>query len=683
MKIKKVILENIRSYEKETIEFKSGITLLSGDIGSGKSTVLLAMEFAFFGLVKGKINSDGLLRNGKKQGSVSLFFEINNEEVIIKRNLKKSSKSIKQETGFLTINGVEQELTPTEIRAKIIDLLGYPKEFVTKSPSAIFRFTVYTPQEDIKLILSESPESRVEIIRKIFNIDKYKLIKNNVSLYVKEINARIREDKAKTEDLEDLRKEKNEIKEGIKELNVKFKKINTEKSKQEKIVNEKVKEINKYDELIIEQNKLKQKIAVKKSNLKSLTEQEKSNLENINKLKQEIESMKDPKLFDVTELKERLKKNKENKIKLDQKKKEYFEKKAVVNSRIKNKTDLINKVTSLDVCPTCKQTVKEEHKLRIKQEEKEKIDKDEANIKKINKAQCLIDQKIAITDKNIDKINKLLNENELIKLKIKTKKEKIERKTVQEKELQNIKEKISETQKSLDVNLKNINKKIEEEYKDLKKKFDQEKTRLKDIEIKQSAIEKEIKLTEERNQRLDKKIKNKQNILDKIKTNKKITEWINSLFLNLMESIEKRVLHKILIDFNEHFQHWFNALIEDENLSVRLDDSFTPIIEQNGYENDVNNLSGGEKTSVALAYRLALNKVINDFVSGIKTKSLLILDEPTDGFSSTQLDKLRDVLMEINSEQIILVSHESKLESYANNLIKINKENHKSSIINY
>ena len=78
---------------------------------------------------------------------------------------------------------------------------------------------------------------------------------------------------------------------------------------------------------------------------------------------------------------------------------------------------------------------------------------------------------------------------------------------------------------------------------------------------------------------------------------------------------------------------------EDDTVGARLTDDFIPIVEINGYETSLDHLSGGEKTSCALAYRLALNKVINDVVSSIKTKDILVLDEPTDGFSAQQLER--------------------------------------------
>ena len=149
--------------------------------------------------------------------------------------------------------------------------------------------------------------------------------------------------------------------------------------------------------------------------------------------------------------------------------------------------------------------------------------------------------------------------------------------------------------------------------------------------------------------------------------------WIDELFVNLTSTMEKHVMVNIHSQFNELFKNWFDVLLEDESISVRVDEEFTPVIEQDGYETYVENLSGGEKTSAALSYRLALNKVINDIVADIKTKDIIMLDEPTDGFSAEQLDKVRSILDKLNIKQIILVSHESKIESFVDNVIRIQK----------
>ena len=53
--------------------------------------------------------------------------------------------------------------------------------------------------------------------------------------------------------------------------------------------------------------------------------------------------------------------------------------------------------------------------------------------------------------------------------------------------------------------------------------------------------------------------------------------------------------------------------------------------------------------------------------------NLLILDEPTDGFSREQLYKVREILKELNCPQVIIVSHERELGSFADNVFRVEK----------
>ena len=56
MQLISLTLKNIRSYKDAKIEFPTGTVMLSGDIGSGKSTILLAIEFALFGVLRGELS---------------------------------------------------------------------------------------------------------------------------------------------------------------------------------------------------------------------------------------------------------------------------------------------------------------------------------------------------------------------------------------------------------------------------------------------------------------------------------------------------------------------------------------------------------------------------------------------------------------------------------------------------
>ena len=148
--------------------------------------------------------------------------------------------------------------------------------------------------------------------------------------------------------------------------------------------------------------------------------------------------------------------------------------------------------------------------------------------------------------------------------------------------------------------------------------------------------------------------------------------WLEGCFVPAVEDIEKSRLTMVNEQFNLEFQKWFRVLIETEDIEVMVDEGFTPIVTQGGYGLDVNSLSGGERTSVALAYRLALN-VTSRAVLGLQP-DLLILDEPTDGFSSVQLTKLNQVLDGLKTAQVIMVSHERELETYVNHICRVTKE---------
>ena len=76
MILNSIIIDNIRSYEHEEIEFPRGISLFEGDIGSGKSTVLMVIEFALFGL--GSQKPEALL--AKKAEEIGL----NKLDVVVK-----------------------------------------------------------------------------------------------------------------------------------------------------------------------------------------------------------------------------------------------------------------------------------------------------------------------------------------------------------------------------------------------------------------------------------------------------------------------------------------------------------------------------------------------------------------------------------------------------------------------
>src|ERR1044071_8743717 len=172
MLLKSIELENIRSYKDRTmIAFPNGRTLFQGDIGSGKSTILSAIEFALFGL--GDIDANHLLRVGAAKGSV--FLEVESDKQIYKvyRSLTRRRDKIVQNEGYLYESGARSSYSVSELKTKILEIIKINERTETKTTSIVYRYAIYTPQEMMKQILSSNNERRLDILRRAFGIEEY------------------------------------------------------------------------------------------------------------------------------------------------------------------------------------------------------------------------------------------------------------------------------------------------------------------------------------------------------------------------------------------------------------------------------------------------------------------------------------------------------------------------------
>ena len=684
MLLKSIKLNNIRSYLDQKIDFSIGSLLLSGDIGSGKSTILLAVEFALFGSKPSELPASSLLRHGKNEGSVELSFELEGKNIIIKRNLKKGKNGIKQEVGYVITDGIKKELSPVEMKSQIFDLLGYPKDLVAKGKDMIYRYTVYTPQEEMKRILAEDTDTRLNTLRKVFNIDKYKKIRENSSIFLRSVKEKRKEFWGFISDLEEKKKELEQIKKEISDLDEKIKIIMPKVEKAKEDVNKKRKKISVYEDKVNELNKLRNGSTILDSDLNNIIKNHNKNNNDIERLIKQITELENnlgkEEITDGAVIKEKVQNLEYNIKKLNEELENIKQKLNEYGINKSKAEEIIDTVSKMEKCPLCLQNVEHEHKNSIKDWEIRNIIEAEQNIKVYSEKEKEIRYKLDSVEKEREVLRESESKIELIKLKMQNIKEKKQEKEDLEKGQIKIKEKIGEinTRKTEVSNQIDGRKNVEEDYKIVKAQLDIALEEEKKLDIEKVTLEKEKESSNRISKNLEEEIEKKSKAKEKLNYLVEMQNWLENYFANLMITVERHVMLQIYREFNELFKTWFNVLIEDETISVRLDDEFTPIIEQNGYETYVENLSGGEKTAVALSYRLALNKVINDIVTDIKTKEILMLDEPTDGFSSEQLDKVRDVLDQLNMQQVVIVSHESKIESFVDNVIRVGKEEHVS-----
>jgi DNA repair protein SbcC/Rad50 len=675
MIIKKISLENIRSYENQEIEFPKGSTLLSGDIGAGKTSILLGIEFALFGIQPGK-KGTALLKNGKTEGVVKLEFEVDGKEFIVERKLKRG-KTVSQDYCAITSEGEKKELSVTELKEKILDILNYPKEFSRKQ-NLLYKFTVYTPQEEMKQIILEDSETRINTLRHVFGVDKYKKILENSSILISNIREEKKIAEGMTSNLEQdklsliSKEEENKIK---KEDLVSLEKEILIAKEKRKSLEQEIGEVSKKKD---EKIKFQQEVEKTKIMISNKKDSVSDNKKTINFLNTQISEAGEIEINEeeLQSLKEFIEKVKQQEKELDELRLKISSEINSLKLRIDDREEIKRKISKLDICPTCLQDVDSVYKSNVFNKMDSEISDSTNNIEKMSLEMQTLTKKIEAIDFEISKTQEKIHSMNILKIK----QEGLKEKETRIKELEKINISLDKDITLLEQHIGVLKKSVfelsrfdsifQEKEKKLKEAWSIER----DFEIKIAEIKKEIYLFSKQIEEISEKIKKTEEIKNRLNYLSNLESWLSNKFLSIISFIEKNVMMKLKSEFSKLFSEWFSMLVS-EVFEVRLQDDFTPIIEQQDYELDYEYLSGGERTAVALAYRLALNQIINSILSKIKTKEIVILDEPTDGFSAPQLDKMRDVLQELDVKQLIIVSHEQKMEGFVENVIRLKKEN--------
>lgn len=673
MILKSLKMKNIRSYTSpERLDFPPGSVLLAGDIGAGKSTVLHAIDFALFGL-QTDLSGGSLLRRGEKQGQVDLHFVVNGGPCRIVRNLERKRGSISDAGGFIEVDGTRRNHKAVDLKVAVLELLGYPTELAEKRHNLIYKYTVYTPQEEMKLILIGDASARLETLRRTFGIEAYRRIQENSKKLLTFLNSEIRTRKTQFAELDARKSEMETRLEEMKKLKEELKGILSAQRQIGKTVDGKKKEIG-----VIE-GKIKNMYGAREE-LKGESSERKVVLKAVDDSKREIEELKKAKK-DLSSSVEGFSelvapKHSEGQLKrlLDELRSGQ-ELKTQEASVLGERISSLQKILEEGKCGTCEQEVADPSlfmdRIEKKKASKHKI---EAELKKIK-------GRVAEAEAERDslrKYEKKQKERESIETRLEEVDKRLKARVLELKKREDEVERLTSTITELEEQIRGFGN-LEKEHSRLKGEWERLLRQESGIEKRRTAMEKDIEHLGKEVERLKADVKRMEDIKRQHAYLREVTAWLSKLFSNLVASIEKQVMTSILVEFDSLFQEWFRLLVEDEALLVRLDEAFSPVIMQNGYDTDYESLSGGEKTSIALAYRLSLNKVINTLVEEVKTKDLLILDEPTDGFSREQLYKVRDVLSRLNTRQTIIVSHEPEIEGFVENTIRFYKENHVSN----
>lgn len=270
MIINKLKLKNFRSHVNTILEFNQGISLIIGENGAGKSSIMEAISFALF--KKFSVNINELIRRGEKELELELTFTVNNKTYIVNRIRTKGRSKAKLEEIH---NGecINLASGDKEVNTYIVSLLSMDSE--------LFLNAVYIKQGEISNLIDKKPADRKKLIGKLLGIDSLEKIYNDIPIYIRHYE-REQERVLLKLDLNNNLLEDIEIKENeIKNFNEEYSNINLKLSKS-------IKELDNLSKEIDNLNLMKENHNILSNDLLYNNDLFKANEEKINSLTEQL-----------------------------------------------------------------------------------------------------------------------------------------------------------------------------------------------------------------------------------------------------------------------------------------------------------------------------------------------------------------------------------------------------------
>ncbi len=798
MKLVQLRMRNIRSYREAEVQFGDGITLFEGDIGSGKSTILLAIEFALFGL--GDTDSAHLLRHGAKDGEVELQIQVSGRPVRLLRTLKRKVKKALVDKCVIDDDGNVSELTSADMKPRVLELLQYNENPDPKAKSDIFRFGVYTPQEDMRTILDtrgKMRDQRKETIRRALHIQEFRVARDNLKLVASEVNSRAREHGKMAEGIDDAKakltqaqgelaeekKNRKKAERDLKAAEITEKELGKRRSAQEDLerkITKMARQVEGYRTAVAKASSGLEVAKARLDSLKKELEQRRTLLKRSEELKgvpallEEIEVMvatvnklresHQSALQNLTGLETELKRctdaherigRLEGDLKaaagkagdkdrletelssIDTEMTEFERGRTQAQTKLDQLKTEQDEVSSLDgeaECPRCRQPLTAEHLEGLLERNRKESRKLTGEVREsASRYNRLGDRRKEVADGLRDRAEGE-KQRAIVQEKIRQAKEEasredgirakiasldVERKTQEledarkgldegrHRELLEQNAERKELLKMLDLSadaestvvdqegrldgarvaLKDASKGLEKAEGDLAKAMEAHdetalaRTRQEHDEANRNlgGLRNELRDREERIKLAEARVGERSDELAKLEVQRKEMEshlelhrWLTQCIRPALEEIELEVLSMMHDEMDAAAKKWFERLVEDPDLELEVDEEFAPTVTQQGYGISVDALSGGERTALAFAYRLALNGLVQR-IAAPGQANLLLLDEPTDGFSREQLVRMGGVLRDLEADQIVIVSHDRELRAFSNQVFVVHK----------
>jgi exonuclease SbcC len=685
VKIEIVQLENIRSHVKSTVPFLRGFNCLVGGLGCGKSSILYAIDFALFGDPLGR-SYDYLLREGADSGKVTVQFDQNGKSYKISRGLKRRGKGTSQD--FDELKFLEGENLIASVKS---DAVNEQFKAMTGLDKELFREIVWVRQEHLKELLDATPRERQKRLDELFGLADYEEAWSNLAGYQREYEGERRayEKDSDVVGMEKLNTEYNRTVEEFSLTEIELRETTKKLNEAKKALEEADLKLKELEQVKAQIEELKRKEAQVLANLTNVEDTSASLAEKIEEKKNAIENLKQRLNTMETQTESYKAELKEAGVSPDQPLedlRQYFttvddqisslkgEQEAALRSTRENQKR-ISSLSAENRCPLCLQTLTGEYKnglmQRIQEEDAEKqktvsqLQHDIGELQQIkNKANAAFSNLQTLIPRVEDLKTRIKDESQAFAVLSRE----FEEKQRLEKEIRNQLEAVRTEIGKFDVS-----------------ELEAARTWSKEAFQKYSLLESELRTKENRKEDLSKRLGETKERIDqaqqKIERMEKIVKVIDIIggIRDAYRSIQPKLRIEFVKVLRNFVQQVLDSLIGGEGslINVLIDETYTPYVKsESGAEREVSNLSGGERTLLAFAYRLGLGQLIMQSRTG-HGLSMLLLDEPTEslGREDGSIDRLAEAISRLKAiEQIIAVTHSEAFAEKAEHVIRLEKE---------
>ena len=533
-------------------------TLIIGDNGSGKSTVLDALTFGLFGKPFRRIKKDQLVNSvNSRDCVVEVYFDIGKRKYLVIRGIKPTRFEI-----YMDGKLINQDASSRDYQ-KLLE------NNILKLNHRSFTQVVILGSSSFIPFMQLTAAARREVVEEILDIKVFSLMN-----YI--LKSRIKDNKESSRDI---------------------------KYENDMLVHK----------VTLQENKISEAKEVSKTSLKVLEKKMKKNADDMNKLEDEVETLKGL----VTEWEKDILPKHE---KIDEDRKELH--------NIKYRMDLKSATAKKDIlffnendnCPTCQQHIDEEFKKTAIEERTNKMITSACTLTEIDVQLKEMDARIKLYE-NIEKDKREHEVN------------------------------IAKKNTSVD-SIENFNEDVQRQINDIQTAgslLEEDKTRLQEYREDSKRIKKEKEKIQDQANYL--------NIAKQLLQDSGIKTKIIKKYLPIMNKLVNSYLNQLEFQVKFELDEQFN-----EKIKSRYRDEFAYA-----------NFSEGEKMRIDFALLFTWRQIAK--MKNSTNTNLLILDEIFDSSLDVNgTDEFLKILNTLSNENIFLISHKSDLNVYRfDNLIRFEK----------